>query len=276
VEFIPVAPELSVTAPQSLTVTQPGQVVTFAVTVSNVGQVDLSSVKPALTGFTGRGKIPTFVCPTEGLAAGASMECTASYTAINFDIDNNQPITGNVTVSGVPPFGAAAITAPVVAIEAPVQQSPQVQLSVEPPSAVLEQPGKPTVFAVTIKNTGNTTGNNPAIDSNFASAGLTVTTKACPPGDMSLEAGDSIECLATVTANAAGFASGGTFEVESVLATPTGSMFPTASAQAKVVPPERLALTGTADKSGFVYAMIACMLAGAVLVGFGSRRRLRQ
>lgn len=70
----------------------PGEDIIYRLSVSNNGNVTLSSLTVAETAFTGTGGSPAVVCPVTGdgtigsLAPGATVVCTATYTVVEGDL----------------------------------------------------------------------------------------------------------------------------------------------------------------------------------------------
>ena len=73
------------------TVTSTADVVQYQFTITNTGDVAISSIgvyeAPDSAGNTGTGTMTTITCPQTTLAAGESTTCTASYTPSQVDID---------------------------------------------------------------------------------------------------------------------------------------------------------------------------------------------
>ncbi len=80
-----------------------GQVVTFTLRIENVGVLDMSNVAVSPTstvGFDGFGSLSAISCPSTSLLAGASMNCTATYTVTQDDIDRKDDLTLEAKVVG--------------------------------------------------------------------------------------------------------------------------------------------------------------------------------
>jgi len=92
-------------------VARPGEVIVYTLTLTNGGDV-------TLTDLTAVASIPgSFVLPTS-LAPGASASASYSYTVLVADLSG--PMTNTVTITAVPPVGAALqVTAEVVVVIEP-------------------------------------------------------------------------------------------------------------------------------------------------------------
>lgn len=70
-------------------ITAPGDVVRYAFAVTNAGNVTVRQVSIVEESFSGAGKLGAVSCPDEPLAPGASLTCTASYTATATDLQRS-------------------------------------------------------------------------------------------------------------------------------------------------------------------------------------------
>ena len=75
---------------------------------------------PAVTegSFTGSGTPPVATCPPGALAPGASVDCTATYTVTQADIDAGS-IANTATATGTPPAGVTAPVSPPSSVTVP-------------------------------------------------------------------------------------------------------------------------------------------------------------
>ena len=93
--IVPPAPSLTLSQ-EALpsTVTSVADVVQYRFTITNTGNVAISSIgvyqAPASAGRTGTGTMTAVTCPQTTLAAGESTVCTASYSPSRADIDAGQ------------------------------------------------------------------------------------------------------------------------------------------------------------------------------------------
>nr|BFE51478.1 hypothetical protein GCM10017745_49050 [Saccharothrix mutabilis subsp. capreolus] len=101
------------------TIGSAGQLVTYSFVVTNTGNVTLTDVTVTETSFTGTGTPPTPTCPTEPLAPGASVTCTATYTTTQADISAGK-VDNTAIASGTAPDGTDTTTPPSTAtVEVP-------------------------------------------------------------------------------------------------------------------------------------------------------------
>jgi uncharacterized repeat protein (TIGR01451 family) len=85
-----VDPALSLTKSVTPTwITRAGESVEYSFVVMNTGNVTLSDAVITETAFSGTGPVPVASCPAgaASLAPGASVTCTAGYTATQADVD---------------------------------------------------------------------------------------------------------------------------------------------------------------------------------------------
>ena len=61
--------------------------VTYTFVVTNTGNVTVTDPVVTEGSFTGSGTAPVATCPPGALAPGASVDCTATYTVTQADID---------------------------------------------------------------------------------------------------------------------------------------------------------------------------------------------
>ncbi len=105
------------------TVAAVGDAVTYTFHVTNTGNVTVSAIAIDETAFSGSGTAPVVTCPPGPLAPGASVDCTATYTVTQADIDAGS-ITNTATATGTPPAGALAPVSPPSTATVPATQSP--------------------------------------------------------------------------------------------------------------------------------------------------------
>ena len=168
----------------------PGDVLTYTYSVINSGNVTLTA-QPVVVDD----KIATVTCSPigAGLAPGASLQCTGSYTVTQADIDAGQVINlASVTSTDASVPGPAAQTSETV----PAARNPGLSVDKTPSITTDAQAGDTITYTYTIRNSGNVTltAITPA-DAHTAAAG-TVTlgiagdtvTDVAPTGD-SVDAG---------------------------------------------------------------------------------------
>ena len=84
------------------TVAAVGDVVTYTFHVTNTGNVTVSAVAIDETAFSGTGTPPAATCPPGPLAPTQSVDCTATYTVTQADIDAGS-ITNTAHGAGTTP-----------------------------------------------------------------------------------------------------------------------------------------------------------------------------
>ncbi|MCL2736600.1 MAG: DUF11 domain-containing protein, partial [Propionibacteriaceae bacterium] len=135
-----------------------GDVVTYTFLVTNTGNVTISDILVSETAFSGTGVAPVPVCPHDSLGANESMECTATYTVTQQDvdagrIDNAAVVTGN-SPTGDEPQGEDGT-------EVGVPQEPGISIDkVGVLDAGAHNPvsvGDKVFYTFTVTNTGNVT-----------------------------------------------------------------------------------------------------------------------
>ncbi|UBH05347.1 hypothetical protein K8P10_000858 [Leucobacter sp. Psy1] len=84
-------------------VTQPGDVVRYTFTVTNLGTVTVRDPHVEEQEFSGHGVVPEVVCPDEvELSPGDSVDCSASYTVVAEDL-TGEPLYNVATAKAVDP-----------------------------------------------------------------------------------------------------------------------------------------------------------------------------
>lgn len=132
-----------------------GTTVQYRFLVTNTGQVPLSNVTVNDTAFDGSGSISAIACPATTLAVGASMTCTASYSASGSDIDQGE-LNNTATATGAPPEGEPVVSAPDShRVTAPPQ--PVIRLEKYVSTEQVQEPGETIRFYFRVYNEGNVT-----------------------------------------------------------------------------------------------------------------------
>src|SRR5262249_42883434 len=84
-------------------VSHAGQTITYHYEETNTGTVTLHDLSIVETDFTGDGPKPDIDCRTTTLAPGAKVECTATYTVTQDDINAGTPIHNTATAHALTP-----------------------------------------------------------------------------------------------------------------------------------------------------------------------------
>jgi uncharacterized repeat protein (TIGR01451 family) len=166
-----------------------GQTISYSYVVKNTGNVTLAGP------VTVADDKATVTCPAGGLAPGASMTCTASYTIAQADLDsgsvkNNAKASANGTDSNT---ASVTVTA----------DKPALSLVKAATPATYDHVGQTINYSYVVKNTGNVTLAGPVT---VADDKATVTCPAVPVGG--LVPGDSITCTASYSIGQADLDSG--------------------------------------------------------------------
>jgi uncharacterized repeat protein (TIGR01451 family) len=197
---VPAAPAIRVVKDSTTTaVTHVGQVVPYTFAVTNTGNVTLSSISidDQLAAPSTTATLSEMSCPSGPLAPGASVTCTASYTATQADLDNGV-ISDTATASGDAPAGTA-VTSPPSPKEIPVVQTPAVTIVKASTTSTVTDLGQQIPYTFTVTNTGNVTLTNVAVTDTVTSPSTpaNLTAVSCPAG--TLAPGTAMTCTATYT-----------------------------------------------------------------------------
>ncbi|WP_433862326.1 DUF7507 domain-containing protein [Streptomyces sp. L7] len=172
-----------------------GAVITYGFVVTNTGNVTLTDIRVADSGFTGTGPAPVPDCsgaPTS-LAPDAELTCTATYTVTQADADAGG-ITNTATASGVPPAGGEPVVSEPSTVTLPHDSAPALELV---KSATVN--ATTIDYRFTVTNTGNVTVTGVSIaEGDFTGTGGFPGID-CPDGAASLAPGSTIVCTATYT-----------------------------------------------------------------------------
>jgi large repetitive protein len=213
------------TSPQT-TYSAPGAVLNYSYAVKNTGNMVLTAPLTVSDNKT------TVTCPpfsplagtspvVNGLATGATLTCTASYTVTQADID-----AGGVTNTATATSGTSTTpyTSPIASLTIKATQSPAMTVVKSTPATGFSSVGTVLTYNYVVKNTGNTTLSSPVsiTDSKIPS----VTCSPLPLGG--LLPGGTLACSATYTVNQAdldaGFVTNTAFSKSGTTTSPTVSV----------------------------------------------------
>jgi len=215
-----------------------GQVITYSFAVTNTGNVTMSNVSVADTGFTGSGALSPVTCPTTTLAPAESTTCTATYTITQADVDAGK-ISNDATAQGTPPGSTTPTTSPNSHVDVPAAQNPALSLVKSATPTQVTNAGDTVTYSFLITNTGNVTIANAGVnETSFTGTGAAPAV-SCPAGAVSLAPGTSVTCTATYTATQADVDAG------SITNTATGTGTDT-NGSPVVSPPSTATVTVTA------------------------------
>ncbi|WP_017932735.1 DUF7507 domain-containing protein [Nocardioides sp. Iso805N] len=304
------APALKLTKSASpTTATHTGQVVIYTFDVTNTGNVALTGIAILEQHFTGSGTVPTASCPSQPLAPGEHVRCTAAYTVVAGDFqlaqivntavatasesDAPQADTGFLAAAAAPLVQSAPSTATVtIRGSAPTGASLAVHKTgraLDGAAAGHPDPGDRVRWRITVTNTGTTRLSGVVVTD--PSAGPV----SCPAGNLS--AGDSMVCTVpdqrlnagdidkgsvvnTAHASVEGSSAADTARVHLPTTTgPSSNTGPdgdTGSTAAGAAGADTLPGTGTTIPLGLLWLAGGMVGLGAVFVAAGVRRPRRR
>lgn len=169
-----------------------GSTVAYRFTVTNTGNVPIDGIAIDETTFTGAGPVPTAVCPNIGLAPGSSLECVATYTLTQQDVDaggvqNIAVVTGDA--AGVP------VTSPSSQADVSLAAAPAIQLvkSSDLVDGSLVA-GQTIGYTFVVTNVGNVSLSGITVDETEFTGAAAPGPITCEPGADSLAPGESGTC----------------------------------------------------------------------------------
>ncbi|MCW5254232.1 DUF11 domain-containing protein, partial [Streptomyces sp. SHP 1-2] len=183
------------------TVTEAGQKITYSFLLTNTGNVDLTDPGVTETSFSGTGTPPAIECPAGPLAVGATLTCTATYTATQADLDAGS-IRNTAAGHGTPPDEDAPITSP--PDSATVRVTPEPSLTVVK-SARSSSPDELVVdeeitYSFVVTNNGNVTIEDVRIEeAGFTGSGTPPVVDCPAEAAAALAPGEQMTCTATYT-----------------------------------------------------------------------------
>jgi uncharacterized repeat protein (TIGR01451 family) len=198
---VPATPSLSIvksvdTAAQTAFVA--GQEITYSFAITNTGNVTMTDIEVNDIEFSGSGTLSDIVCPAgaSSLAPGASVTCTATYTATQADVDAGV-ITNVASATGTPPTGDPLESDPSEATtpSAPATPSLSIVKSANPNSIIAA--GQTITYSFLVTNTGNVTMTDIMVNEGDFSGTGELSAITCPGGAASLAPGATVTCTAT-------------------------------------------------------------------------------
>lgn len=167
-------------------------VVSYSFAVRNTGNVTIHDVDVEETDFTGTGAAPVISCPSDVLTPGQQIECTASYTVTQPDM-NAGSVVNTARAVGVDPTDAdVASTSSTWTVTA--NQSPALSVLKTADIASYAEDGTAVEFAFRVVNTGNVTLTGVGIAEGAFTGSGALGSIDCPTDE--LEPGDSVTCHA--------------------------------------------------------------------------------
>ena len=138
------------------TVAAAGEVVTYTFHVTNTGNVTVTGVAVDEGSFSGSGTLSPITCSTAPLAPGASVDCTATYTVTQADVDAGS-VANTATATGTPPAGVTAPVSPPASVTVPVAQSAALTVTKSASPTTVSAAGDVVTYTFHVTNTGNVT-----------------------------------------------------------------------------------------------------------------------
>ncbi|MDR1807546.1 MAG: DUF11 domain-containing protein [Propionibacteriaceae bacterium] len=247
-----------------------GDTVDYTFLVTNTGNVAVTGVAVAEDAFTGAAAAPAVTCPGGSLAPGASVTCTAAYTAVQADVDAGS--LGNTAVATATAASGGAVTSASATATIAADQQPGLALvkAVAVPGGDYRA-GDVIEYTFTVTNTGNVTLSAVGVVDGGAlfggAAPENLTPPACPAAAAALAPGAAVTCGAEYAATAADVAAGGIAnEAYAVARTPTGSEVVSASAFALIKAVAELPQVGPPVGGTLGWLAAVCLLLGGAAI----------
>ncbi len=258
--LIPIIPDPALTLAKTATPTtiaEAGDTVSYSFLVTNTGNVTLAAVGVAETAFSGTGTAPAISCPpgAASLAPGASVTCTASYTATQADVDAGS-ITNTAIATGTPPSGTP-VDSPPSSATVTASPSPAIAIvkSATPSGASAYTAGQQITYSFVVTNTGNVTLTGVTVDdTDFTGTGA-MSAITCPV--TTLEPGASTTCTATYTLTQADVDRGTTTNAATATGTPpsgTPPVSPPSTVTIPAAPAPAITVVKSSDRTGITSA----------------------
>lgn len=212
-------PALTLVKTANVEAAEVGQQITYTFTLTNTGNVTITSPSVKDTDFSGSGQLSALDCPADSvLEPGDAITCTATYTVTQADIDAGQ-LANSATATGTPPDGVTPPTADAPPVTIATNPHPALSLVKTASAKQATSVGQVLTYTFAVTNTGNVDVKNPKVNEGAFTGHGVLSAVSCP-GDSVLPPGQMISCTATYTVVAADLADGATL---SNTATVTGT-----------------------------------------------------
>ncbi len=183
-----------------ISVSAPGQTVTYTFAVTNTGNVTVRSISITDTLRPPAGPTPSpITCAATSLDSGDSTTCTATYRVTQADVDFGS-IANTAVAGGLDPASQPVASNSSTVVVA-VAQSPSITLAKNASPTTITTAGQRVTYQFVVTNTGNVTITGLSIADNFTSPAGPPITPTCPT--TSLPPAASLTCTATYTATQA-------------------------------------------------------------------------
>ena len=182
-----------------------GQIITYTFAVTNDTNVTVSGVMVADTQSAPAQSLTTGpTCPSGDVAPGLTVDCTATYTVTQADVDNGS-VNDVASATATLPSGGT-ITSNVSPAVVTSTQAPAVSLTKTASPATVTAAGQTVTYTFAITNNGNVTLTNLNVaDTQSTPAGPLTSGPTCPIGPLppaftgALAPGLTADCTATYT-----------------------------------------------------------------------------
>jgi len=236
------------------TITKAGEKVSYSFKITNTGEVPVTNPTINETAFSGTGTKPVITCPTGEVAVGASVTCTAEYTATQADVDAGT-ITNTATATATPPGDMKVPVSDPSTATVTAQAAPALAMVKSADKQDLVA-GETITYSFKVTNTGNVSVKDAKItEGDFTGSG-TMSAVTCPDGAKSLAPGASVTCTATYTVTQDDVDRGSVNNTATATGAPAGGGDPVTSdpSQASVPndPKPGISVVKSADKTKLV------------------------
>lgn len=187
------APELSVEkTSDTVSISAPGEVISYTFVVTNTGNVTLTNVVPVEAEFSGSGELGDLSPESATLAPGEAATFTAEYVVTQADIDAGG-VTNTATATGTPPGTTEFTPPPVSRVEVPSIPEPGLEVvkSADLVDRTDFRAGETVTYLFRVTNTGNVTMHDVApVEGEFSGTGkigdLTPASASLAPGEIAM------------------------------------------------------------------------------------------
>ncbi|MBQ3359062.1 MAG: DUF11 domain-containing protein [Microbacterium sp.] len=181
-----------------------GQVITYSFVVTNTGNVPVTGITVDEVEFTGSGELSAIDCPADELAPTAQFTCTATYTLTQIDVDN-EALENTARANGTAVTGAVASDES--SVRTPQIAASSLELTKTASTSFVNAAGDALTYSFTIRNAGNVTVSEIAVDETaFTGTGGTPVA-TCP--STTLAPGQQVVCTAPYSVTQADMNAGG-------------------------------------------------------------------
>ncbi|MFB7893944.1 hypothetical protein ACFC1I_17220 [Microbacterium sp. NPDC056044] len=165
-----------------------GQEITYSFVVTNTGNLPVTDIAIAETDFTGSGQLSAITCPASSLAPATQLTCTATYTLTQEDVDRGS-LDNKAQASGTAVTGA--VTSNESSVRTPQIAAPSLTLAKTASTSFVNAAGDTVTYTFTVRNSGNVTVHDVAIDeTDFGGTGTladaTCSTTTLAPGQRAI------------------------------------------------------------------------------------------